>query len=814
MEKESPTSKWTAWMEAATIADQVHGESIMLNFVILNIWKELKEEGFAMPPQRKLEEALTRGVEPLRQVPMKDGLQRDVKLCSYTHVLNLLWGPIIDYIEAIHREEAPQWNEKLGLHKEAILQEMKGLVASPDEALEMDMFIEILRNTIKIKLNVDVPAKLILKVVGPVVPLSMDPTPSNAMHILRSSLSAKLVGPAMAAQLNRLILAEISELPVKLIPEETLNLQIRQNLIASLGQDHGDQEKGDDTQDNTPLQKMSRTSASIDKNMANKTSQILWMLRNRLATSRVADTASSARDLLASMSSKSNDGPAFQELQLKDSLGRHLLFLDGAVDRHLTEQLWDLREAGTFAGVAIATDESPPSQPRFRGLRFQITVLYLGTFLPVEDWESASTPPIQKRTCLGDIMHCPGKKGADVSRCLEKQMSRVGLNSFDVVAGTGDGGGENEGHQGVHWYFESLGTGYVRRRCIPHISWRTCDLAIRVSGLDLKGICTYLCEGITWSRLRELATTGQERGGLGIFQNSSQKCKDIFGKSPAAIVVSRPDTDLRFLKFLQGKEHILHRLAEKDLEQRSLNADTRAAVLTLGNIKTRIHRRVLQEILERCMFLLYYNQKHPYVATSTSWEELQQKSVSEIVDLTLKPVVLERFGRHEEGLQELREIPRTWVHLAVLEVVGDENIVSEWLQEALTFHRSVSDQAAAHLNLLLDNTFRTPWLAAKLLSTDKVLARTSATTLMRHLATTRPPNLSAFEKHMFLTRACGRTLMISPKQSLQSTYGAIRASMRSSSDFWLQGSSWPLTRCWIVKGSMLGGSGPVSIRGS
>ena len=213
------------------------------------------------------------------------------------------------------------------------------------------------------------------------------------------------------------------------------------------------------------------------------------------------------------------------------------------------------------------------------------------------------------------------------------------------------------------------------------------------------------------------------------------------------------------------------------------------------------------------MFLLYYNQKHPYVATSTSWEELQQKSVSEIVDLTLKPVVLERFGRHEEGLQELREIPRTWVHLAVLEVVGDENIVSEWLQEALTFHRSVSDQAAAHLNLLLDNTFRTPWLAAKLLSTDKVLARTSATTLMRHLATTRPPNLSAFEKHMFLTRACGRTLMISPKQSLQSTYGAIRASMRSSSDFWLQGSSWPLTMCWIVKGSMLGGSGPVSIRG-
>ena len=96
------------------------------------------------------------------------------------------------------------------------------------------------------------------------------------------------------------------------------------------------------------------------------------------------------------------------------------------------------------------------------------------------------------------------------------------------------------------------------------MSWRTCDLAIKVSGLDLKGICTYFCEGITWSRLRELATTDPESGGLGIFKDSSKKCKDIFGKSPATIVVSRPDTDLNFLKFLQGKENILHRLAERE----------------------------------------------------------------------------------------------------------------------------------------------------------------------------------------------------------------------------------------------------------
>ena len=62
-------------------------------------------------------------------------------------------------------------------------------------------------------------------------------------------------------------------------------------------------------------------------------------------------------------------------------------------------------------------------------------------------------PPLPKSTCPADIMHCPGKKGVDVSSITEKQLGRLGLNCFDVVSGTGDGGGENEGQQGVHAYF-------------------------------------------------------------------------------------------------------------------------------------------------------------------------------------------------------------------------------------------------------------------------------------------------------------------------------------------------------------------------
>jgi hypothetical protein len=61
-------------------------------------------------------------------------------------------------------------------------------------------------------------------------------------------------------------------------------------------------------------------------------------------------------------------------------------------------------------------------------------------------------------------------------------------------------------------------------------------------------------------------------------------------------------------------------MATKDPEQRSLGAAARAAILNLGDIKSRIRRRVLQEILEKCMFLLYWAGKHPTVTCDATWD--------------------------------------------------------------------------------------------------------------------------------------------------------------------------------------------------
>ena len=83
------------------------------------------------------------------------------------------------------------------------------------------------------------------------------------------------------------------------------------------------------------------------------------------------------------------------------------------------------------------------------------------------------------------------------------------------------------------------------------------------------------------------------------------------------------------------------------------------------------------------MLLLYYNEKHPTVACSTSWDMLLQRAVSEILNLDITEKVLKRFALNEETLGEMEERPKTWVALAVLQVLGEERLVGEKLQEAL-----------------------------------------------------------------------------------------------------------------------------------
>ena len=157
--------------------------------------------------------------------------KHDCQVCSFEHLLNLLWHPVIEYLEALSENAAPKWTKSLGLNQAAILSEMHGLVAQAEETLEMDLWIEFIQKTLQRLLKVHVPTRLILQVVSHIFPLSMQPTPANALHLLRSSLCERFVGPALAAQVNRMVLSEIAGAPVKLIPEEKMNLDIRKDFI-------------------------------------------------------------------------------------------------------------------------------------------------------------------------------------------------------------------------------------------------------------------------------------------------------------------------------------------------------------------------------------------------------------------------------------------------------------------------------------------------------------------------------------------------------------------------------------------------------
>ena len=57
--------------------------------------------------------------------------------------------------------------------------------------------------------------------------------------------------------------------------------------------------------------------------------------------------------------------------------------------------------------------------------------------------------------------------------------------------------------------------------------------------------------------------------------------------------------------------------------------------------------------------MLYHNQKHPTIASSTSWDEFLQKGASEILNLDITPKVLERFRLDPEVLRAMEVRPGT-----------------------------------------------------------------------------------------------------------------------------------------------------------
>ena len=161
--------------------------------------------------------------------------------------------------------------------------------------------------------------------------------------------------------------------------------------------------------------------------------------------------------------------------------------------------------------------------------------------------------------------------------------------------------------------------------------------AIKTSGLDCRGIATYLVEGVTWARLKLIATRETRLGASLFFKEGSHQYRQVFGTAPAAMMSRRPHTDAALLQLLCGREHILHRLAVTDLRQRRLGQEATQAIASLGDITLRIRRGTLFEVLQRAMFLYNWSCAHPHVASVTSWDDGSSAYAPSVARVTVMP---------------------------------------------------------------------------------------------------------------------------------------------------------------------------------
>jgi hypothetical protein len=426
----------------------------------------------------------------------------------------------------------------------------------------------------------------------------------------------------------------------------------------------------------------------------------------------------------------------------RQTLGRHCLLLDEAVDEYFKAFL-DSQRGISFFGASFASDESPPAGSRFSGYRFQVTYLYVPWVADPSTWDRCDRPPIKVEPYLLDVCHCPGKDGSTVMGVITKQLSRVGLSILDIASGCGDGGGENEGVQGVHRTLELAQPSYIRRRCLGHISWRVADAGIDFMGTlskDVLALNTYLHEGITWRRLQSIATQPLAAGGLALMRESSETFKSMFGVAPGSILDGRPETESHFLLWLIPRESTLVKCIERDLDDRSLADTAKTGLRTLQDPLGKVRRAISAELLERALYLFRWGKLHKRIATETTFNDLLQRCMGIITSMFIDDQFMMRFGLERADLVAANLLGRTWVDVLIHIMVEDEQLRHDCGPEIYQFQQGMTTRISTHLQLTMENVARFSWLLGALLQSNPTGAQAAARSCLLYLLTNKTTN--------------------------------------------------------------------------
>lgn len=398
----------------------------------------------------------------------------------------------------------------------------------------------------------------------------------------------------------------------------------------------------------------------------------------------------------------------------------------------------------------MSTDESPPSASRFAGLRFQITIVHMVYALPERIWEDdayANEYPIMVEHSMCDLCHVPDKSGPTTHHVICNQLARKGVYADDVCAGATDGGGENMGqHEGIHAQFTQSNNSYVRRRCMSHISWRTCDAALQIMTPESWDLSTYLRDGITWGRLLAIATQPRNIGGLALMNAHSAAYLAFASPAPPSVLESRPETNFIFLQWLRPRQQILSKLIPHDLAQRNLrNQSALNASATIQNAKNMIYRMVDLVMLHKGLSLFHANKANHHVVAKHSYDQLVENLSDIITDLRVNDYVLKALDMHASDFMP-HELNVSWVTFVVRQSGVGASECEDLLPDLLEYQQKIAMRMVGHLRLTWENINTPELLSGSILSKDAQTARTCARRFHDHLKRVQANELKPYER--------------------------------------------------------------------
>ncbi len=677
------------------------------------------------------------------------------------HIIFVVWSRVVEAMDARESEETPVVTFAKDLVVSAIAVENRDGGECVDMPVDIGDLVERIGMLTECALGAPLDTEHLRKHVATVMPAFFTPSLFAAQTWLMSNATSALVGPTCASVLRRQSFHEALGRPP---PEDDVHA-VQKSLVAevmALRREAELRREGlfDDEIAMRPS-KRSRTSAAIDHTLRTKTLTIELCAANKVAFRNAPRTIAQATGILNALAASGGDEQTRVDAKVVEEhivghtqLARHALVVADGLHCLLRDRLAAARDKAVF-GVGFCSDESPPRGRRFTGYRFQITWLFVPMFPAVADWESAAydaKAPVTVEQFLLDVVHCPSKDGATVLATIEKQIGRVGLSRADVCSGTGDGGGENEGVTGVHAELERAGEGYVRRRCLGHIAWRAAEASFPAMASvrnGMKAAARYFHEGGAWERLKIIAVAPVGVGGVQLFQQGSREYVSVFGRAPPSILDGRPETDSHFAEWLVPRCGVLSTLVDVDRHQRPLTGeDGETTRLSFASQDFRVRLAIAAEVLRRGLFLHRWANAHARVAEVTSLDALVAKAVHTLTDPTTVDdefLVVRRLSR--AALAARGWAGKSWVEVAVLHCFGgDARRCEDVLPESYTYHTSISSAAAAHLQLVFQNIFRTSWIAGAMLSKDAVQAQHAARQIHQKLVGIDAASMTAFER--------------------------------------------------------------------